>query len=248
MLKELKNFLNIEDDLYILKKETRGIASKKSIKKGQIIISIPSKYLLTKKNMSYYEKIKGINQKNSIFAYFLYKESLKGKDSDWYFYIKTLPSRKSVSSDYPFFLKENVVQEIKKTEFGKRLKEFKNEIFDDYNKLKKYFREDIKWKIFIYFRLLVTSRIFGFNKILYMVPYIDLLNHSKEFNAEWYYKNDAFHLKALEEIKKNEEILISYGNESNLYLYLYYGFTLPRKRQTKNFLHLKNQNLNNILY
>ena len=246
MISNLKNHLNIKDSLYILKKESRGIASRKPIKKDEIIISIPYKFLLTAKKIPYYSKLKGLHQKNSIFAYFLYKESKK-KKSDWHFYLKTLPSKESIFKNFPFFLKDNIIDTIKRTKFAKELKLYKKEIEEDYNRLEEYFKENIDWKEYIYFRIIVTSRIFSYNSILYMVPYIDLLNHSKDNNTRWYYKDGNFQLQANQDIPSNEEITDSYGNVSNLYLYLYYGFTLPRKFKSKKFSSLDNEHLNNIL-
>lgn len=247
MISSLKKHLGIKDSLYILEKDSRGIASKKTIKKDEIIISIPDKFLLIGKKIPYYSKIKGLHQKNSIFAYFLYQESKRGKNSDWYFYIKTFPSRESVFQTFPFFLEENIIKEIKNTTFAKELKKYKKEIKEDFNRLEEYFKENINWKEYIYFRLLVTSRIFGYRNILYMVPYIDLMNHSTESNSRWYYKKGYFQLQAIRDIPPKEEIMDSYGNVSNLYLYLYYGFTLPKKYKSKKFSYLKNEDLKNIL-
>ena len=247
ILSELKKHLEIKDSLYMLEKESRGIASKKPIKKDEIIISIPDKFLLTFQKIPYSLKIENIHQINSIFAYFLYEESKKGKDSDWYFYIKTFPSKESIYKNFPLFLDDKIIEIIKDTFFGKKLIKLKKNIEKDISILEKYFKKTIDSKEFTYFISLVLSRLFSYRNKLLMVPYIDLINHSKEENTKWYYKKGYFQLKSIENIDPGEEIVDSYGDLSNIELYLHYGFTLPRKKKSKKFSFLKNEHLKNIL-
>lgn len=248
LLHKLKEYLKIEDDLYILDKPSRGIASKKEIKKGENIVIIPNKFLLQPSTISYFKKLKNKVHDNSIFAYFLYQESKKGKESPWNFYIKTFPSKKSVKEDYPLFLSQEIKKKIKDTEFGKLLEEHEKNIKDDFYILKNFFQENtVKYDDYLYYRLLVTSRIFGYNNNIYMVPYIDLFNHSKKANTRWYYKNGNFILEATKKILPHSEIYDSYGDVSNTYLYLYYGFTFPEKKKSKKFLNIDNINLRRVL-
>lgn len=232
ILERLKKDLNIKDNLYILEKPSRGIASKKEIKKGEKIVIIPNKFILQPSTIPYFKKLKNKVHENSIFAYFLYQESKKGKKSFWNFYLKTFPSKKSVKKDYPLFLSLEIKKKIKETEFGKLLEEHEKNIEDDFIKIKKFFKDNtIKYKDYLYYRLLITSRIFGYNNNIYMVPYIDLFNHSKRVNTCWYYKDGNFMLEAIKKIPPHTEIYDSYGDVSNTYLYLYYGFTLPIKKK-----------------
>tara|TARA_B100001027_G_scaffold525_2_gene328 strand:- start:7275 stop:7535 length:261 start_codon:yes stop_codon:yes gene_type:complete len=79
MLKSLKKKLNISDNLYILDKPSRGIATLEQIKKNEIIVSIPDKFLLTTSSIPYYQELKNKVHDNSIFAIFLLQESEKKK-------------------------------------------------------------------------------------------------------------------------------------------------------------------------
>jgi hypothetical protein len=86
--------------------------------------------------------------------------------------------------------------------------------------------------LFIRFRIIVGSRIFGYDKNNFeesgMVPYIDMINYSPEPNTTWYFDEsiDSFVLKAIEKIPKNNEIYDDYGVKSNAEFFLYYGFTI----------------------
>jgi len=63
----------------------------------------------------------------------------------------------------------------------------------------------------------LNSRIYGFVingiKTLGLVPYADMINHNEKDNCEWYYDNDqkAFVISATKDIKKGEEVVVSYG-------------------------------------
>ena len=60
------------------------------------------------------------------------------------------------------------------------------------------------------------------------VPFIELFNHDNDYNTDFEYdeKNKGFILKAVRDIIAGEELTVSYGNESNINLFMTYGFTL----------------------
>ena len=60
------------------------------------------------------------------------------------------------------------------------------------------------------------------------VPFIELLNHDNNYNTDFEFdeKNKGFILKAVRDINLGEELTLSYGNESNINLFVTYGFTL----------------------
>jgi hypothetical protein len=246
MLKSLKKYLNIHDDLYTLEKPSRGIASSKWIKKDQEIIKIPEKFLIQPSIVPYFKKLEGKVHENSIIAYFLYKESQK-KDSFWKFYIKTFPTKTSVEKDYPIYLSKTIKKKIADTKFGKLLKSHEENIKKDYETIKSFFKEEIPFNNYLYYRLLITSRIFQYNNIIYMVPYVDLFNHSKKPNTRWFFKNEHFILQATKRIPAHSEIFDYYGNKTNSILYLFYGFTFSEKKKSKKFASIGNTNLQNIL-
>ena len=65
-----------------------------------------------------------------------------------------------------------------------------------------------------------------------MVPYLDLFNHVNDNNTYYFFddKRDGFVLYAIRDINKNEEITVSYGAHTNLYLYTAYGFILKNNK------------------
>lgn len=225
MLKSLKKKLNINDNLYILDKPSRGIATLEKIKKNEIIVSIPDKFLLTLSSIPYYQELKNKVHDNSIFAIFLLQESEKKRKSKWEFYIKSFPSRQSIEKDFPIFWKKSMFQNEKQLEI--LVTQYRTQIQNDLKIIKKILKlNNIIYKDYLYFRVLVTSRIFCYQNKIYMVPYIDLFNHAKNPNTTWFYKNNHFVLKAISDIPQNSEIYDNYGNKNNIYLKLYYGFTL----------------------
>ena len=80
---------------------------------------------------------------------------------------------------------------------------------------------------------IINSRAFGIHidGILKtsLVPFASLFNHKPEkfVNGQWLYDNDAkgFKIEAFKDIKKGEEITISYGSKrSNFSMFQTYGF------------------------
>ena len=113
------------------------------------------------------------------------------------------------------------------------------------NKLKKGFNEEVEkilkekgvknpFEEFKYNYYLVKSRNFArpesefFFDLNSCVPFIELFNHENDFNTDWAFDpyKKGFYLKAVKDIKKGEELTTTYGNETNINLFLDYGFTL----------------------
>ena len=87
---KLKKWMNIKDNLVIMDKETRGIMCTEDIHKGDIVMEIPSKYLIELSFCTKYIK-KFLNHDfentNSIIAIYLLLESLNSK-TKWKHYLK----------------------------------------------------------------------------------------------------------------------------------------------------------------
>ena len=107
------------------------------------------------------------------------------------------------------------------------------------NKLKNAFNEDEKkiengYEEFKYNYYLVKTRNFArpesefFSDLNSCVPFIELFNHDNNYNLDWIYDNHrkGFLLKSLRNILPGEELTVSYGNETNINLFMTYGFTL----------------------
>lgn len=251
----LRKWLKMENDhLRMYKRPIRGIYSNNDIKKGQYILKIPSKYII------HYEPIKNkrlhnkLNNRNSDIARFLLLESLKKKS----FYKPYLDSMPTDFSDYLFFYKKDDLNLLKKTSlycpssynFVEQFKEIKEDskIIYEYLINRKLINMNYNdfFKLFLKFRILVCSRVFGYTKDfddeVGLVPYADLFNHSNKSNTTWYFNSslDSFILEATKDIKKNEEIYDSYGNKTNEQLLRYYSFTIPKNKNS--IIKLKHKN------
>lgn len=240
-LDELKKWLGIKDTLKLANREYRGIYTTKPIEKNKIIIKIESKYLLEYQKIYSIFPIDNICEANSLVAFYLTKLYLD-KDEFWSNYIKTMPED---LSQFPYFWNIKELNYLKNTSFYSSIitnyPSHLETIQEDFNQIYQYnlensiisnIDENELWNIYLKFRILVGSRIFGYTKYgeetSGLVPYIDLLNHSSEPNTIWYWDDNlnAFILASTKNIEKGEELTDNYGEKNNVELLLYYGFTM----------------------
>lgn len=240
-LDKLKKWLKIKDGLKLFNREQRGIYTTENIEKNKIIIRIKSKYLIEYQEIYSKYPIDNIVEVNSLVAFYLTKLYYE-QDDFWKNYIDTMPTD---LSEFPYFWSQTKLNHLKQTSF------YSNEeinyqthldtINHDFEIIEQFNREnDIIpnidynkfYNIYLRFRILVGSRIFGYLKkgigTSGMVPYIDLINHSEIANTIWYFDDDldSFVLISTRNISKGEELTDNYGNKNNIELLLYYGFTL----------------------
>jgi len=88
------------------------------------------------------------------------------------------------------------------------------------HKIKIYEEEKIDFN----HRSLVGSRNFANGKDTYLIPFADMLNHSKDANIDWKFTDTEFIMSATENILEHEELFDSYGPKSNYETFLHYGF------------------------
>lgn len=253
---KLKEWLNVNNDnIYMFEKGSRGLYSKKNIKENEIIMRIPSKYII------HYSKVKNkyISDKicniNSLMASYLYVKSLKN-ESFWTPYLKSMPQS---CDEYIYYYDKKKLSLLNNTSimckdtynFKIHMKNIVNDckIIHKWLLEKDLLHEDHKkynnfYPIFLKYRILVCSRIFGYDKNgekeSGLVPYADLLNHSEEPNTTWYFndKNNCFEVMATKNIDAGCEIYDSYGNKNNIELIMYYGFSTKNNKFSKlNFIY-----------
>lgn len=240
----LKKWLKLENDnLRMYKKDSRGIYSTKDIKKDDIIIRIPSKYIIEFSKIDNNKLSSMLYNKNSYVATYLLLKAQKDT-TFWKTYLESMPK---TLNEYIYFYSKTKLALLKHTtmmsngvyNFKNHMKNIvtdskiiykwllqKNLLPEKCNNYKTFF------PMFLYFRILVCSRIFGYSKKnkdeIGMVPYADLFNHSENPNTHWYFddKLDSFIVKSTCDIKKNSEIYDSYGAKTNNELMMYYGFTI----------------------
>ena len=89
-------------------------------------------------------------------------------------------------------------------------------------------------------KYVIFSRLFSFKKDgkthYTLVPLLDLFNAHQKPNLVWYYseKDNAMKADAKKNIKKGEELNITYGKQNNVSYLFFYGFTMKnnKKRMT----------------
>ena len=139
-----------------------------------------------------------------------------------------------LTKDFPIYFSSEKINLLNKIEldveigrqthfFNKSLTPVKNEILKIKNGLEKF-----KKNFILVSTRNLERRSSFFEEVNTLVPYLDLLNHDNNFNTWFIYdeNREGFSLYAIKNIKKNEEITISYGKLNNLYLYSIYGFTI----------------------
>jgi hypothetical protein len=234
-LNKLKKWLEIKDSIYIIDRPERGCCSSKKINRGDRIVSVKSSHIIQYNSISrlYPGLEEEIIYANSLVALYLLIESIKD-NSFWTPYLDSLPN------EIDEFIVPNQNLGMDGLTSGFLYKQYIEELEEDASVIYGYCVENSLltnsfssyeefYNPYIKFRLLVGSRIFGFNNTSGLVPYIDLFNHSFEApNSMWTYEevDETFVLYAIDTIEPGTEICDLYGHQTNFELYMYYGFVL----------------------
>ena len=218
----------------------RIMLSNKTISKNELISFIPEKIILSSIN----PLLNSICRR----AYGLYHSS----DLECITFFMTLDKFNKTSFFKPYYdyLPKFDMGGAPTSFSEKKLKFYEELEFDLYvgisnHKLQNAYNEEVEkileekgiknpFEEFKYNYELVKSRNFArpgsdfFFDLNSCVPFIELLNHDNNYNTDFDFdeKNKGFILKAVRDINLGEELTLSYGNESNINLFVTYGFTL----------------------
>ena len=218
----------------------RIMLSNKTISKNELISFIPEKIILSSIN----PLLNSICRR----AYGLYHSS----DLECITFFMTLDKFNKTSFFKPYYdyLPKFDMGGVPTSFSEKKLKFYEELEFDLYvgisnHKLQNAYNEEVEkileekgiknpFEEFKYNYELVKSRNFArpgsdfFFDLNSCVPFIELLNHNNNYNTDFEFdeKNKGFILKAVRDINLGEELTLSYGNESNINLFVTYGFTL----------------------
>lgn len=218
----------------------RIMLSNKTISKNELISFIPEKIILSSIN----PLLNSICRR----AYGLYHSS----DLECITFFMTLDKFNKTSFFKPYYdyLPKFDMGGVPTSFSEKKLKFYEELEFDLYvgisnHKLQNAYNEEVEkileekgiknpFEEFKYNYELVKSRNFArpgsdfFFDLNSCVPFIELLNHDNNYNTDFEFdeKNKGFILKAVRDINLGEELTLSYGNESNINLFVTYGFTL----------------------
>ena len=244
--KEYKDWIKKEGaiiDKTILKvfyNDYRGLIANEDIKKGEEILYIPKSAIITLKmakegyigKQLEYNDASFVYPNNSTLSTFVLWEMAK-PDSPWHLLIKAFP--KSVAN-FPIFFEKDELKLLTGSYFLKTIEELKDDIKYDYDETCRCAPEfsNVATLInFAHIRMLVNSRIFGTTingqENDTIVPYADMFNFKpKTTMTNWLYedKREGFIVKANKDIRKNEEIYVSYGDKPNTNMFQFYGFVL----------------------
>ena len=248
---KLLKFLSLPKRLFTMKqnrKGIRGLYSSKSYKKDQVILNFP---LFETKNKILNTNIKlktfcinsqnfGNLSRNGQFATVL---GLSGNKKNLPYWNMIKMTKESLSWNIWFWELDKLQKESKKNRF---YKDYHNKLQNDYNLFGFIYEEyksihgniifNMTKKTFqdkcILFRIIITSRGFSSNgQGIALVPLLDLMNHETQdnYNVKWDFDNHAFRITAIKNIKKEEELFVSYGSKSDESFIMYYGFIPSRK-------------------
>ena len=233
-------------------KFNRKMLSKENIAKNELISYIPEKIILSSINPLLNPICRN--------AYGLYHNS----DLECITLFITFDKFNKTSFFKPYYayLPKFNITNLPTSYSDEKLKFFEELEFDLHvgisnNKLKNAYNEQVEkilnkkgikspYEEFRYNYEIVKSRNFArpgsefFFDLNSCVPFIELFNHNNNYNTDFEYdeKNKGFILKAVKDIKSGEELTVSYGNESNINLFMNYGFTLDYNKY-KNSIRVK---------
>ncbi|KAI7900247.1 uncharacterized protein BX663DRAFT_518015 [Cokeromyces recurvatus] len=227
------------------------------IKAGEVIVSVPRKFLITADSLSkmYHFEKRNHHALSSHQLLSLHLVLLKrDKQSWWKPYIDLLPLHfntmpvkytQMLIDHLPISLKEETLQQ-------------KENIHNDYLACIQYLKsipdkahlaESIQFDEYEWAWLCVNTRCIHMSIMdhvtkggnIALAPMLDFLNHTTEAKIEsgFNVKNNCFEIKTLTDYKKGEQVFINYGPHDNSAILREYGFVLPEN--TYNFVLLDHE-------
>ncbi|XP_059176989.1 SET domain-containing protein 4-like [Physella acuta] len=233
-------------------KETgRGMMATRKINKGEVIVSVPYKILITAKSVLQsnlgliIQRSKWSFTPYQLLTLFLVVEKIKGENSFWFPYISTLPDEYST----PLFFTPAEISFL--TPQAKHLAEKYRQRFDIASQQMLDFLEmfcpshfslvsldDLRlaWSAVatrsVY--LLTESHPSIFlhpdESNVALAPFLDLLNHkdTAQVKAGMNKTSCCYQIRTENSCQKNDEVFICYGPHDNTKLFINYGFTLKQ--------------------
>ena len=221
--------VNLKNVVLHYKESERALVTTQSISKGQVILHIPTSLILH----SELNGVKGIRRKvqeklsNQAFLAAYMLAELEKPNSLWCHYLNTLPAK---FEHIPVFFNEDKLSQLQGSPVVERILTRRKKLHDNYQIIRKAFSQDCHYTLeeFMWACTSINSRSFSFGlgdqKIVAMVPLIDMCNHHCSPNAFWEGDDLGFTLRALKPISASEELLVSYGDKSDGRFYQGYGF------------------------
>lgn len=216
----------------------RGVHAARDIKKGETILYVPKKEiislemamespigaLMAAKNL----RNRLLSPKHSFLSCFIMQEKRKPVS---YFkeFIDILPK---AFTNFPIFYTVEERQWLEGSAMQNVITDKIKDIATDYNTICLEVPEFKQFSLKEYseMRMMVCSRIFGISingvKTDGFVAYADMLNHQRPKETQWSYCDDrqGFIIEATDDIKRGQPVYDSYGKKCNTRFLLNYGF------------------------
>lgn len=186
-------------------------------------------------------------------ALYVLHESRKGKQSQWYDYMQTLPKQFSLLEDFS----EEEMDQLRGTALHTAVMEKMHSRRTEWEIVRLFVpmcRPDyppITWEDWHWARNIVNTRAFSYEMVdpkkdqyewalerltgnsstpvktdICLVPYVELANHAN-VNVSWFTFNGAVHVYSNDALRAGDEFFISYGDHlDNQHLAEYYGFVV----------------------
>lgn len=251
-MNELLKSLSLQKGMFSLRKNRRGIRglfSTRSYVKGEEIIRLPiyespARILERNPNINTfieYSTTFNTLSRNGQFAALL---SMSIKNRELYAYWNLIHlTKKDLSWNIWFWSKQTLAEHSSKSSsaqeyYSNYLQKLRNDyitfgtLYDEYTSKNGKMVYNIKRETFqnkcMLYRIIISARGFGMNNGKNaLVPLLDLMNHGslKTYNIDWKFLDNVFVMSARKNIKKNSELLDSYGHTKTSYQFLsLYGF------------------------
>ncbi|XP_068183297.1 SET domain-containing protein 4 isoform X2 [Antennarius striatus] len=229
----------------------RGLQTLRTIKPGQILISLPESCLLTTATVldsylgPYIKSWKPRPSPSLALCVFLVCERHRGEASDWFPYIEVLPT----SYTCPAYFTDDVMAVLPISVRGRALEQ-REAVLDIHSSNQDFFRslqpimsrpveevltyEALRWAwCSINTRSVFMSRpssSFLCGQDVYaLAPYLDLLNHRPDVQVKASF-NDVtrcYEIRSVGVTLRYQQVFINYGSHDNQRLMLEYGFVAP---------------------
>lgn len=243
-------------DLKFINFNKRYYIAKEDISKGEILLSVPLKIILTsdkaiqllpkklRSNIKEFIKkyhnekngLKGITvstKQQTIIAYAIYKsmESSKGRLIKQY---KPLIEMLEENVDhFPVFYTKEEIALMSYTDIGSKVIRSKGSLEEESMLFRNFFNRTIILEDYLRFRVLIASKSFHFNNQSNIVPFADLFDiNPVHYSAMWNYSegNQTFMITSTRDIFKGEAVNISTPMMPNSKFLLFYGKTFENNQ------------------
>ncbi|KAL4233758.1 SET domain-containing protein 4 [Mactra antiquata] len=227
----------------------RGLMTRKSIRPGEILVSLPQRLLITTQTVldsdigKHIKRWKPKLTPQQCLTVFLIWEKHKHTESPWFPYINMLP----VTFTSPGYFSSTELSFLPKC-VRLKVDEVLEKLDCSYREVKHYSKyhwtelyDILTYDLYIWSWYVINSRsvYYQSNHSKYLstdepdnialAPYLDLLNHSSQANVKAGYNaiTNCYEIITYDVYKPYQEVFISYGCHGNQKLFIEYGFYIP---------------------